>query len=303
MTYFQYFSHTSSHHMLQKVDEAMVSEAPAPPASVVRVLSNGRYASGPSETSDSTDNEEQDKRRRFKKRYELDRNKSSSMHNLPSTAKFSLPPESGPYDSLEGHRIDSRLHSSNINPTRPSSFNHDSHNVHSDKTKNTSSFSAPKYSENQSEKPEGKDIYSVVSKPKRGGGGEEFKRMDNRELFHNKDSKSSYHREASNHTDSAKSQSSMMNSSNFSPSGPDYRLSQSLNYGQRGREGQRSLLPAPPPLPPRAPSLNHSSSGSSSHSPSSFVNNGRESQTGVMDNLRPPSSVTSDVQVNVFVDF
>lgn len=45
---------------------------------MVRVLANGRYVSGPSETSDSTDNEQQEKRRRFKKRYELDRNKSTS---------------------------------------------------------------------------------------------------------------------------------------------------------------------------------------------------------------------------------
>ena len=63
--------------------------------SMVRVLANGRYVSGPSETSDSTDNEQQEKRRRFKKRYELDRNKSTSAHSIPGTAKFSQPPEQG----------------------------------------------------------------------------------------------------------------------------------------------------------------------------------------------------------------
>ena len=64
---------------------------------MVRVLANGRYVSGPSETSDSTDNEQQEKRRRFKKRYELDRNKSSSVHSIPGTAKFSQPSEQGVY--------------------------------------------------------------------------------------------------------------------------------------------------------------------------------------------------------------
>ena len=66
---------------------------------MVRVLANGRYVSGPSETSDSTDNEQQEKRRRFKKRYELDRNKSSSVHSIPGTAKFSQPSEQGVYGS------------------------------------------------------------------------------------------------------------------------------------------------------------------------------------------------------------
>ncbi|XP_046565908.1 uncharacterized protein LOC124274588 [Haliotis rubra] len=42
-----------------------------------------------SETSDSTDTEKREKKRRFKKRYELDRTKSSSMHNLSSGAMVS----------------------------------------------------------------------------------------------------------------------------------------------------------------------------------------------------------------------
>ncbi|XP_076460857.1 uncharacterized protein LOC143293637 isoform X2 [Babylonia areolata] len=70
--------------------------------SLVRVLPNGRYISGPSETSDSTDNEQEEKRRRFKKRYELDRNKSASLHSLPGTAQFSVPPEQGVSSAGEG---------------------------------------------------------------------------------------------------------------------------------------------------------------------------------------------------------
>ncbi|XP_046360617.2 kinase non-catalytic C-lobe domain-containing protein 1-like isoform X1 [Haliotis rufescens] len=43
-----------------------------------------------SETSDSTDTEKREKKRRFKKRYELDRTKSSSMHNISSGAMLTV---------------------------------------------------------------------------------------------------------------------------------------------------------------------------------------------------------------------
>ncbi|KAK7109186.1 uncharacterized protein [Littorina saxatilis] len=76
--------------------------------SLVRVMTNGRYISGRSETSDSTDNEQEEKRRRFKKRYELDRAKSTSLHSIPGTAKFSLPPEQREYGSEQRDSSGSR---------------------------------------------------------------------------------------------------------------------------------------------------------------------------------------------------
>ncbi|KAK7479244.1 hypothetical protein BaRGS_00029492, partial [Batillaria attramentaria] len=77
--------------------------------SAVRVLANGRYASGPSETSDSTDNESQEKRRRFKKRYELDRNKSTSLHALTGGGNMTLSPESVMHADEVSDTADSRL--------------------------------------------------------------------------------------------------------------------------------------------------------------------------------------------------
>ncbi|KAL8607919.1 hypothetical protein ACOMHN_005474 [Nucella lapillus] len=63
--------------------------------SVVRVLANGRYVSGPSETSDSTDTEHEEKRRRFKKRYELDRSKGGSGPSGSSVSAFSPSADQG----------------------------------------------------------------------------------------------------------------------------------------------------------------------------------------------------------------
>jgi hypothetical protein len=78
-----YFQHKTEPEVVSPVSDNGGDPSVTPHSSVVRVLTNGRYASGPSETSDSTDNEEHEKRRRFKKRYELDRNKSAASHSLP----------------------------------------------------------------------------------------------------------------------------------------------------------------------------------------------------------------------------
>ena len=64
-----------------------------------------------SETSDSTDTEARDKRRRFKKRGELDKNKSSSLHNISVGMNMFEQHEdtrNGNFNTLENSKITSR---------------------------------------------------------------------------------------------------------------------------------------------------------------------------------------------------
>lgn len=80
--------------------------------SLVRVLPSGRYGSGPSETSDSTDSEDQGTKIRAKKR--LDSYKSNSLHNLQGSTTPNNPTTLGSFKNILGTSVNKSVDSSNM---------------------------------------------------------------------------------------------------------------------------------------------------------------------------------------------